>query len=211
MLQKYLIEKQIIFDTPKYNILSKTEEIRKQTHYSLWYSRKKAVELKSQYEKEHGFKYDCVMLARFDLAWQTDLVFEDYDQEYFWSQAWPKKVLNGKKIKDVDYWKLKDKPSFKDHQWETVWWGYPRKPSAGVLGMWFFSNSEAIDKFVTLYDHLDEYSKPGNCPLDSDGRMSAHMQIPYHLEKLNMLDKLKFCKNWHDDCPSVRRFYFKTR
>ena len=32
--------------------------------------------LTSEYEKEHGFKYDCVMLARFDLAWQTDLIFE---------------------------------------------------------------------------------------------------------------------------------------
>jgi hypothetical protein len=151
------------------------------------------------------------MLARFDLAWQTDLIFQDYDQENFWTQAWPKKFLNGKMVKDVDYWKLKDKPESKDYKWQTLWWGYPYNKSAGVLGMWFFSNSESMDKFATVYDKLDEYSKPGKCPLDSEGYMSAHMQIPYHLEKIGMLEKIRFCKNWHDDCPSVRRFYFKTR
>ncbi len=208
--KKHLIEKQIVFNTPDYEILEKTPEVRKQTHYSLWYSRKKVVELKSEYEKEHGFKYDCVMLARFDLAWQTDLIFEEYDQDFFWTQAWPKKVLNSNMLKDVEYWQMKDEPEFKDVEWKTIWWGYPHN-SAGLLGMWFFSNSKAIDEFATVYDHLDEYSKPGNCPLDSSGYMSAHMQCPYHLEKLKMLDKLKFCKNWHDDCPSVRRLYFKER
>ena len=60
--KKHIIEKQIVFDTPDYEILKETPEIRKQTHYSLWYSRKMATQLKSEYEKEHGFKYDCVML-----------------------------------------------------------------------------------------------------------------------------------------------------
>ena len=87
--KKHLIEKQIVFDTPDY--IKNTTDARKQTHYSLWYSRKKVNELKCLYEQENGFKYDCVMLARFDLAWQTDLIFENYDQNYFWTQRWPKK------------------------------------------------------------------------------------------------------------------------
>lgn len=205
--KKYIIEQQKVFDTPKYSILDKTPEVRKQTHYSLWYSRKKSVELKSQYEKDNNFKYDCVMLARFDLAWQTDLIFSEYDQDFFWTQKWPKKIINGIMLSDLDYWKLSDQ----GYNFQTKWWGYPYN-SDGILGMWFFSNSDYMDKFVTLYDRLDEYSLPKACPLDSSGKMSAHQQCVYHLEQINILNKLRFCdKNWHDDCPSVRRKYFKER
>jgi len=205
--KKHIIEKQIVFDTPKYDILRETPEIRKQTHYSLWYSRKMATQLKSEYEKEHGFKYDCVMLARFDLAWQTDLIFEDHDQQYFWTQKWPKKILNGRMLKDLDYWKLRER----NLDFKTKWWGYPHN-SDGLLGMWFFSNSDTVDQFVSMYDRLDEYSLPDKCPLDGSGRMSAHQQCLYHLEQLGIKDKLRFCdKNWHDDCPSVRRRYYKEK
>ena len=55
--KKHIIEKQIVFDTPDYKILRETPEIRKQTHYSLWYSRKMAAQLKSEYEKEHVTPY----------------------------------------------------------------------------------------------------------------------------------------------------------
>ena len=202
--KKHLIEKQIVFDTPDY--ITGTTEVRKQTHYSLWYSRKKVNELKSQYEKENGFKYDCVMLARFDLAWQTDLIFDKYDQSLFWTQRWPKKVLNGRTLSDLEYWQLCDTGV----KFETVWHGHPYT-NHGLLGMWFFSNSENIDKFATLYDKLDEYSLPGGCPHDESGAISAHHQCVYHLEKIGMKYKLRFTKNWHDDCPSVRRKYFKER
>ena len=205
--KKHIIEKQVVFDTPKYDILSNTPEIRKQTHYSLWYSRKMVNQLKSEYEKEHGFKYDCVMLARFDLAWQSDLIFKNYDQEYFWTQMWPKKIFNGYMLKDVEYWRVQDQGL----KMKTQWWGYPHNDD-GLLGMWFFSNSKNIDRFATMYDKLGEYSRMGRCPLDGSGRMSAHQQCLYHLQELEMIDKLKFCdKNWHDDCPSVRRKYFKER
>ena len=204
--KKHIIEKQIVFDVPDYNILKNTPSVRLQTHYSLWYSRKMATQLKSQYEKENNFKYDCVMLARFDLAWQSDLIFSQYDHENFWTQAWPKKILDGRMLSDIEYWNLL---KYKDRM-KTQWWGYPHNKH-GLLGMWFFSNSNNIDKFVTMYDKLDEYSKPGQCPLDQAGNMSAHQQCLYHLQKLNMIDKLKFTKNWHDDCPSVRRRYFKER
>jgi hypothetical protein len=203
--KNHLIEKQIIFDIPDY-ITNKTSEVRKQTHYSLWYSRKKSVELKNKYAKENGIKYDCVMLARFDLAWQTDLIFNDYDQGFFWTQNWPKKSLKGRTLSDLEYWKMSDfNLPFKTH-----WYGYPNT-NDGLLGMWFFSNPDYIDKFVTLYDKLDEYSKPNRCPLDQSGAISAHQQCLYHLENLGIKDKLRFTKNWHDDCPSVRRKYFKEK
>jgi hypothetical protein len=202
--KNHLIEKQIVFDTPDY--ITGTTEVRKQTHYSLWYSRKKVIELKKQYEKENNFKYDCVMLARFDLAWQTDLIFKNYDQDYFWTQYWPKKFFNGHMLSDLDYWKISEQ----NFPLQTAWYGYPHT-NDGLLGMWFFSNSDYINKFATMYDRLDEYSLPNNCPTDKSGAISAHQQCVYHLKKLNILDKLKFDKNWHDDCPSVRRKYFKER
>ena len=206
--KKYIIEKQKVFKIPYHSSLAKTPEVRKQTHYSLWYSRKMTTLLKTEHEKEHGFKYDCVMMARFDLAWQTDLIFSNYDQNYFWTPKWPKKILNGRMLKDIEYWHFRDK--YLKHM-QTQWWGYPHNNS-GLFGTWFFSNSEIIDKFATLYDRLDEYSRPNNCPLDSSGRMSAHQQSLYHLEQLGIIDKLSFCdKNWHDDCPTVRRKYFKEK
>tara|TARA_R110002074_G_scaffold6895_3_gene30552 strand:+ start:364 stop:1200 length:837 start_codon:yes stop_codon:yes gene_type:complete len=207
--KKHIIEQQRIFDIPAHVRPVGADEIRKQTHYSLWYSRKKAMQLKSEYEKENNFKYDCVMLARFDLAWQTDLIFKDYDQECFWTQNWPRKHLNGKVLSDVDYWRLSETPGLK---FETEWVGYPHNHE-GLMGMWFFSNSDNMDKFATFYDRQSESCLPGNCP-GAPGvpwKISAHRQCLYHLEQLGMLDKLKFCKNWHDDCPSVRRRYFKER
>ena len=35
---------------------------------SYLYSRKRAIEIKKQYEETHGFEYDCVILARFDIS-----------------------------------------------------------------------------------------------------------------------------------------------
>ena len=36
---------------------------------SRWYSTKKSIELKTQYENENNFKYDFVILCRFDSHW----------------------------------------------------------------------------------------------------------------------------------------------
>ena len=202
--KKWIIEKQKTFNTPDY--IANTGELRKQSHYSVWYSRKKVVELKRQYEKEHGFKYDCVMLARFDLAWQTELLLESYDMDFFWTQNWPKKTLNGRMLTDLEYWQKSDY----NLPFKTEWYGYP-KTKDGLLGMWFFSNSKNIDRFAEVYDNLNEYSLPNNCPHDSSGRISIHQQCLYHLEKIGLADKIKFTKNWHDDCPSVRRKYFKEK
>ena len=212
--KKYIVEPQKVYDIPGYIEPVGRDHVRKHTHYSLWNSRKSSIDLKTQYEKENDFKYDCVMLARFDTAWQTDLIFENHDPEFFWTQKWPKKILHdrynrpsGKMLKDLDYWKLRDKGL----DFETIWWGYPHN-NHGLLGMWFISNSENMNKFATLYDCLDEYSRPGVCPVDESSRISAHQQCLYHLEQIGLLDKLRFSdKNWHDDCPTVRRLYFKEK
>jgi hypothetical protein len=204
--KKSLIETQIIFDIPNY-VPGNTP--RNQTHYSVWYSRQESIRLKSEFEYENNFTYDCVMLARFDLAWQTDLIFSEYNQDYFWVGKWPKKVFRNRMLSDTDYWK-QSKGGEITEGFETKWWGYPYNKH-GLIGTWFFSNSQDMNRFGTLFNCLDDYSRPKNCPL-ADGCMSAHMQSLYHIEQLDLLDKLKFCdKNWHDDFPSVRRKYYRNR
>ena len=50
--KKYIIEEQLKFDIPEYIEPIGSDYVRKHTHYSLWNSRKKVVQLKSGYEKE---------------------------------------------------------------------------------------------------------------------------------------------------------------
>ena len=202
--KKHLIEPQIIFDIPGY---VGGDENRTQSHYSRWYSAKKVIDLKNEYEKENNCKYDCVMLARFDLAWQSDLIFDEYDNKYFWTGMWPKKILDGRTLHDLEYWQLRDTHS----TFDTVWHGYPHTDD-GLLGTWFFSNSENMNNFSRLFDNLNEYTKLGNCPNDSASQVSNHRLSLYHLKQINLIDNLKFCeKNWHDDFGTVRRRYYKTK
>ncbi len=202
--KKHLIEPQIIFDIPGY---VGGDENRTQSHYSRWYSAKKVIDLKNEYEKENNCKYDCVMLARFDLAWQSDLIFDEYDHKYFWTGMWPKKILDGRTLHDLEYWQLRDTHS----TFDTVWHGYPHTDD-GLLGTWFFSNSENMNNFSRLFDNLNEYTKLGNCPNDSASQVSNHRLSLYHLKQINLIDNLKFCeKNWHDDFGTVRRRYYKTK
>jgi hypothetical protein len=202
--KKHLIEPQIIFDIPTY---VGGDDNRTQSHYSRWCSAKKVIDLKNEYEKENNFKYDCVMLARFDLAWQSDLIFDEYDHKYFWTGMWPKKILDGRTLHDLEYWQLRETHS----SFGTVWHGYPHTDD-GLLGTWFFSNSENMNNFSRLFDNLNEYTKLGNCPNDSASQVSNHRLSLYHLKQINLIDNLKFCeKNWHDDFGTVRRRYYKTK
>tara|TARA_Y100000593_G_C4066998_1_gene217224 strand:- start:42 stop:524 length:483 start_codon:yes stop_codon:yes gene_type:complete len=45
----------------------------------MWYSRNKSVELAAQYEQENNFKYDLVLLTRFDIALFRKFQFDEYD------------------------------------------------------------------------------------------------------------------------------------
>src|SRR6185295_12151438 len=74
--KKHLFQTQIDFEkrTTALNFLK-----------SRWYSTKAVVELKKAYEREHGFKYDWVMLSRFDLALLRDLDFAQCDKQLFYA------------------------------------------------------------------------------------------------------------------------------
>jgi len=110
---------------------------------------------------------------------------------------------NGERVKNPDYYLLDDTS---DLVHKHI--GYPHN-GKGLLDQWFFSNSKNMDQFVTLFDHLDEYTKPGHCPHDVSGSISSHRLSFYHLHKIGLVDKLKFTLHLHDDFPLIRRWIFK--
>lgn len=99
---------------------------------SRWYSTKTVVDLKQSYEEENGFKYDWVMLSRFDLALLRNLIFKDYDNQVFYAAR---------------------------HAYVPQFPGEEPCPNMndGFCDYWFFSNSDIIDRFSRLYDYWEEY------------------------------------------------------
>ena len=82
---KSVIQKQLGFKIPYY---VKGLRGRKQGHYSRWYSNMVVNQLRREYEKENNFKYDFVMTTRFDLAFETDVIFSEFDNKYFYAGKW---------------------------------------------------------------------------------------------------------------------------
>ena len=101
-----------------------------QRSWSRWHSAYKSIKLKSDYEKENNFKYDWVFLGRFDYLAFEDIVFSDYDNKYFY----------------------------------LPWCNHMGEASDGGLGLyaqkspdlWFFSDSEKMDKFSEIYLEMKE-------------------------------------------------------
>ena len=213
--KKSIFEKQIIFHKP--NLLQKIvskEHMRLHSIYSRWYSTKKAIELKRQYEEEKNFKYDCVFLTRFDVAFFTDVIFKDFDMSKFYAAHVNnyytpdgKKILNRefhRLSKNIDISKLVRKPS-----------GYPFD-KRGIADYWFFSNSEAMDKFSKLYDNLGKFFKEFRMeyPMKSLYNIRVfnnHVLAVRHLKEIGILDKLDFAFNRFDDFELVRRQFLGVK
>ena len=130
-------------------------------HYSRWYSAKQSLNLKAEYEKESGFKYDFVMLIRFDLEFYTDLVFSEYDNKFFYASNWndlPRKENNYILSYSNNYL------------------------NSGFLDLWFFSNSVYMDKFAELYDNIELYSaSPHFASFEHVSKVIGVNQIRYSL------------------------------
>jgi len=122
--KKILTQEQI-----KFNISSKSENGRFQSHYSRWYAVKKVVELKNQYESENG-PYDLTILTRLDMYWLKSLNL---------SQLNPN-VVN------------LDQCIFRGSLYGSI-------KSQELGDRFIASNSENINKIATIYDRLDEYVK----------------------------------------------------
>jgi len=80
----FIFEKQIIFDSDR-----TVPDSHRHSCKSRWYSHMKSVELKRKYEKQNNFKYDFILVARFDLCILTPFEWEEYSSKYFYSGLWP--------------------------------------------------------------------------------------------------------------------------
>ena len=160
--KKYKVAPQKIFE----NTIDGPEKYirRIQAHYSRWYSTKYVNELKTIYEKENNFKYDLVMVSRFDMIWHTDVLFNELDKNIFYIPNTTKEGLK---------------------------WGWPN-PSIGVpheiADLWFISNSSNMDNFSKLYDLINQYILIEKCPVWK--HISNHMLAFYHLKKLGLIPNL---------------------
>lgn len=154
----FLIEPQIDFS-------SKVKNREKSKYlfnaYSRWYSTKKVVELKTQYEKENNFKYDWVMVGRFDILFFVDFLFKNLDPKYFHAAIWnaAPTYLPEKKI---------IKPPDQLNQSQTL---------KALLDFFFVANSDMMNKFSTVYDHLDEHERIAD-------RLSQHADAWEHIKNV---------------------------
>lgn len=131
--KKFIIEPQIKFKTTlKYPTEKRDEFICK----SRWYSHKKVLEIKNLYEESYGFKYDWVMVCRYDLNFFLDFNFSELKKGFLYASHF-------------NDWGYKGKEPNRDNR--TI-------KERRFLDMWFIASSEFMDKFAGLYDRLDEFS-----------------------------------------------------
>jgi len=207
----HTFEPQKYFEIPDYVI---GEPQRKNNHYSRWYSNMAANNLREQYEKKNNFKYDYVMTTRFDLAFETDVIFEELESDGFYAGNWSAVYdWNGNDVfkggRGPLYDVIHQNPSIlKNLKYGLK--GFPHTEE-GFLDLWFIANSQVSSEFFDLYNRLNEYTSPNNCPNDSSGRISNHRLARYHLEKLGYINRLKFKFHMFDDFPEVRRKYYGCR
>jgi hypothetical protein len=143
------------------------ENSRVHNTYSRWYSTMQVSKLISDYENSNG-QYDLIMISRLDLVWRDSLSFSFLDSNKFYTSN----IING----------------------DNKLWGWPWEDTKQIAEHFFISNSNNIHKFNSLYEYLDEYTKPGQCP--SWNSISSHMLAHWHLCKLNIED-IGFVKYWY--------------
>lgn len=169
--KKYQFQKQIMFDHPQDRNIPETNLYKyQQGHRALskWYSLKRAIELKSEYEKEQGFKYDYVMLTRFDTLFFRDLVFTQCDPSFLW-------VPNFNNM-EGDH-KNPDKKADRLNMSLVL---------EGLSDMWYFSSSKIIDEFIDIYGgvkstkyRISQHKAAWDC-LRSKGYTRDILQYLYH-------------------------------
>ena len=158
----YIAEKQILFNP---------NSVGKNSIPSRWWSNAVVMQLKRKYEEENGFKYDWVMLYRFDHIFLVNLNFSEFDNQYIYFRH-----TNGLRA-----------PQQYSH-------GYPGREDCRCYGkrgnhgvrlqdVFVFSSSENMDKFASLYEYHETSGEPFLDPHDG-----CYVQ----LKRVGLADKLKF-------------------
>ena len=177
-------EEQKTFEIPDF--MDKTQRV--QNHFSRWYSCKQVTDLLSSYEQENNFKYDMVILCRQDIAWKKEIIFENYDKNFFYVAKW-----------------------FQHHTGEPM--GYPHGGyNKSLQDAWCFSNSDNIKQLCKIYDNIPKYCSE-NKELTAHGGISNHRLMYHQLCEMNIIPNqikfpLTFDRPKFSDTPLVRWTYF---
>lgn len=140
---------------------------------SRWYSSKKVLQQVRDYEMKNNFKYDYVMVTRLDVTFFKNLIFSDFDPKYFYV---PNRNA-GPSSYEKYYWI----PNHKVYD-------------EAYNDLWFFSNSDYMNKFSTLYDEITDFS----------------IRPPFaSKQKINKItNDIKKIFYYGDDFEVVRFYYF---
>ncbi|MFT6332641.1 MAG: hypothetical protein ACJAW3_000984 [Lentimonas sp.] len=140
-LKKSLFEKQLDFkeiaknyeiDDAKFNPPNAQSFRTCANSLSFFYSRKRVIQLKSEFENENGFKYDAVIVSRFDLG-QID--------KYNGSHPYNVSEINFDPNFDMGY--------IYSAMWDQL--------NCGYADQWFYSSSANINKIAEIYEKSLEY------------------------------------------------------
>lgn len=101
---------------------------------SRWCSVEQSLKLKSLYEHNNNFKYDCVIITRFDTLFFVDVDFSKYDLKYLYASHW-----NSPQNSPYNRGKKADRINRSER-------------ANAFLDMWFFSNSTTMDVFAKVYE-----------------------------------------------------------
>lgn len=152
-------EPQKIFDIPDYVVGT---EIRKQSHYSRFYSTKQSIMLKQEYEAKHNFKYDWVMSARFDIAWKKPIEFNLHNNKWFYYGGMDRRGS----IKVIDFWFFSNSEYmdkfcylYDDLDKYTLPKGSPRRISSHSLCSRKMDELDCKTKSILRYEHFTDPTK----------------------------------------------------
>ena len=183
--KKSLFTEQIKFDTPPHLNSKNSNFSRVQAHYSRWYGFDEVIKLKTQYEEENNFKYDLVVNVRMDTLWNRPYDFSKLDV---------------------------DKIHLTKHINKKWGWGNGNNPNE-LEDHIYVMNSDNMNKFSKMYDKLDEYTSPGQCPQWNS--ISSHFLSVWHLRKLGWLNEdtinFSFLTELHTDNQSDETDYTTMR
>ena len=136
---------------------------------SMWYSRKKVVELARQHETENSFKYDLVLLTRFDIALFKKFEFNKYNTSklYIAGPIAMNRLPDGR----TEPYKIND--------------------------MYFMANSDLLYTATKVSDTYEDICVSLNpqWPMES---ISSHIVITQHLIREGIFDKVEclFKRPW---------------
>jgi len=145
--------------------------------YSRWYSSKKSLDLKREYENEKGFKYDVVMITRLDVGFFSELVFDKYNMKYFYASH-----RNDAALKSNNY-----NANHLNHDEGNTF-----------LDLWFFSNSDNMDKFAILFDCIENYE------------ISPHRSSREHVDSYIGKEKIQYTLYRWFDHELIRRKFLNS-